>query len=180
MMKNQTVDVYKEGTQTNWGNTAIVLSVVFFLVQLIAVFLAFYLFDDGEGAGKKAAQTVFLICAAVDGLLLVGGAVVGIYHLGSRQTAKAINDHDRTDSEGDAEKLAVIFNGTAAVTQAQSHSNRTQVAAEKLGLQWMIATQREAQRIAAERKPNGESNDDEFLKQLLGTEPLMLEKDNEL
>lgn len=169
----KTVDVYKEGTQTNWGDTMIKLLVVFFLVQLIAVFVVFYLFD------KSAAQTTFLILAIVDGLLLVGGSVVGIYHLASRNMASAIREHDTTDAEGDAEKLAVILNGTANITQAQSHSNRTQVAAEKLGLQWMVATQREAARLAAERKPNGEAADDDFLKQLLG-EPLLLEKDNEL
>lgn len=171
--KNQTVDVYKEGTKTNWGNTMIVLFVVFFLVQLISVFVVYYLFN------KSAAQNALLILAIVDGLLLVGGSVVGIYHLASRNMASAIREHDTTDAEGDAEKLAVILNGTANITQAQSHSNRTQVAAEKLGLQWMVATQREAARLAAERKPNGEAADDDFLKQLLG-EPLLLEKDNEL
>lgn len=168
-VKSQVVDVYKEGTQTNWGNVIIWLSLAFLIMQLIGVALTAYLFD------KDAARTAFLILAAVDGVLLIVGVAVGIYHLASRNMAKAIADHDRTDSEGDESKIAAVLHGAAAITGAQANGQRNQVNAEKLALQWMTLTHREANRLAEERGKKTPTTDDDLLKQLLGgDEPLLL------
>lgn len=167
-VKGQVVDVYKEGSQTNWGNVIIWISLAFLIMQLIGIALAYYLF------GKDAARTAFLIIAAVDGVLLVAGVVVGIYHLASRTMAGAIREHDRVDAEGDADKLAVLLNGAAAVTGAQANGQRQQIAAEALGLKWTQMTMREANRLAEERTKAPATNDDLLSKLLGGDEPLLL------
>ena len=168
-VKGQVVDVYKEGTQTNWGNVIIWLSLAFLIMQMIGIALTYYLFD------KESARTAFLIIAAVDGVLLIIGVAVGIYHLASRNMARAIAEHDRTDSEGDEAKIAAVLHGAAAITGAQANGHRQQVAAEALGLKWTQMTMREANRLANERAKAPPPADDDLLKQLLGgDEPLLL------
>lgn len=168
-LKNQTVDVYKEGTQTDWGKVSIVFMVSFFLIQLIAVFVVYYLF------GKEQARMAFLIVAGLDGLLIFGGLLIGIAYMFMRLAGRLINEHDRTDSEGDAEKIATILGGTANIMQSQVNGQRNQVNADKLALQWMTLTQREANRLADERGKKTPTTDDDLLKHLLGgDEPLLL------
>lgn len=152
------------------------LSLAFLIMQLIGVFLAYYLFDDG----KDAARTAFLICAVVDGALLIFGATVSVYHIANKNMAAAIREHDRVDAEGDADKLAVLLNGAAAVTGAQNQGRRADVAADANALKWTQLTLREAQRMADERNKQPAADDD-FLRQLLGAdEPMLLGKDNDL
>ena len=167
-LKNQTVDVYKEGTQTDWGKVSIYFMVCFFLIQLIAVFVVYYLF------GKEQARMAFLIVAGLDGLLLFGGILIGIAYMFLRLAGRLINEHQAADDSGEANRIAATLAGTADLIGSAAQTNRNQVNADKLALQWMTLTQREANRLAEERKGQP-SNDDDLLKHLLGgDEPLLL------
>lgn len=168
-LRNQTVDVYKEGTQTDWGKITIYLMVCFFLIQLIAVFVVYYLF------GKEQARMAFLVVAALDGLLLFGGILVGIAYMFLRLAGRLINEHQAADDTGEASRIAATLAGTADLIGSAAQTNRNQVNADKLALQWMTLTQREANRLAEERGKKPQPTDDDLLKHLLGSdEPLLL------
>lgn len=168
-LKNQTVDVYKEGTQTDWGKVTIYLMVCFFLIQLIAVFVVYYLF------GKEQARMAFLVVAGIDGLLLFGGILIGIAYAFLRLAGRLINEHQAADDNGEASRIAATLAGTAELIGSAAQTNRNQVNADKLALQWMTLTQREANRLAEERGKKPLPTDDDLLKHLLGSdEPLLL------
>lgn len=168
-LKNQTVDVYKEGTKTDWGKTSVYLLVCGFLIQMIAVAGAYFLFD------VEAARMAFLIVAAVDGLLLFGGILIGIAYAFLRLAGRLINEHQAADDNGEASRIAATLAGTADLIGSAAQTNRNQVNADKLALQWMTLTQREANRLADERGKKPQPTDDDLLKHLLGSdEPLLL------
>ena len=157
----EVIETYKVSERTDWVRFVVGALISVFLMILVSIFLAYWLFD------KETAQTVYLIIAGVIGVLLLISVVVGIAYAFARLMAKGINEHVRVDGSVDAQKMGVVMDGVTQIAQANAMQGRNEVKAQEIGFRISQEVQREARRVATENQI-APINPADFLRELLG------------